>query len=442
MAAGDWYEYHENPVDDEGRTSDDSAYQVHQEDDIKEYELPPSANAANVNGYHDAASDGVELQDEYDGHIDAFSSASQAKKTQSSFMARLAAIPLVQDSLSSANKVMQQHALGRLAGRTLSTLVTKTQPYVTESRWYSHIERANALGNKSLDLVEEHFPMIVNTTGKDLKHAPNLMADGIRGRIGMAIGRFRAPADAASVDMSRRMALVMDNVEAVLDQYFPADQEGQKQPVEDELIDPQDGQRLDDGEGEEGPSQLLRMYRIANSLSIRIARRIATQVDRKDPAALRTWLFTQTSQLVSHLDTYKSQLPEPIQAHVLQPLIQVAQKEYEILRKEMDRTDITHVERARNMLAMSQDMVIMPLLQNSVEGMRSQVVFYRTMAQQNRAQVMNELSAKVPFLANIAPMSAFASHHYSKKSENGVEITGAPLTEEKNSMAPGAAEAC
>ncbi|KAI9271553.1 hypothetical protein BDA99DRAFT_500368 [Phascolomyces articulosus] len=344
----------------------------------------------------------------------------------------------------------------------------------------------------SLDLVEQRFPMLVHATGQDLKQAPNVMANDIKGRIGTAIHRFRAPADAASNDMSRRMSLVIDNVEAVLDQYFPQEEgtpndkkkKQQEQDMEDELIDPQDGQRLHvDDEGEEiqkedpySHSQLLRMYRIANSLSIRIAKRIAVQLDttkgeggkkensedgkieQEQQAAammrLGGWLFSQTQQLVDHLDSYKSQLPEPVQAHVVQPMIDIAQKEYDILRQELDRKDISRVERARNMLAMSQDMVLMPLLQRSVESMRSHVVSYRSMAQQNRAQVMNELSTKVPFLANIAPMSAFASHHFSmnKKSDqsegkklNGVHISPNP---EDNMMNPSstttavAAEAC
>ncbi|KAI9496645.1 hypothetical protein BDB00DRAFT_926537 [Zychaea mexicana] len=513
MVAGDWYEYHENSVDDEGRTSDDSPYQVHhQEDDIKEYELPPSATATtptantdgtnattgtaingaaasptSINGFHDANSDG------YDGHIDVFSSSesktADRQCSSSSFFARLTSIPLVQDGISSANKVVQQHALGRFAGRTLSTLVAKTQTYIPtdeQSRLYGHLERANALGNMSLDLVESQFPLMMHATSNDLRHAPNLMAGEIRGRIGTAINRFRAPADAATNDVSRRMAQVMDNVEAVLDQYFPTDEEGEKlqqrqqqqqQMQEDELIDPQDGQRLDDGEGGteqdiHSYNQLLRMYRIANSLSIRIARRIAIQLDKsksvskdsngtenvelsqqqqQEQAAaimkLRGWLLTQTQQLVEHLDIYKSQLPEPVQAHVVQPFIQIAQKEYEILRQEIDRTDISHIQRARNMLVLSQDMVIMPLLQQSVESMRSHVVSYRTMAQQNRAQVMNELSVKVPFLASIAPMSAFASHHFSSKkpteTEGKKKLNGVhPPDEDMMKTPAAAAEAC
>ncbi|KAI7858509.1 hypothetical protein BDC45DRAFT_531697 [Circinella umbellata] len=497
MVASDWYEYHENTVDDDERTSDDnSAYQIHQEDDIKEYELPPSANTITNNNLI-YTTDTVATIPSEDSSNDTNTTSTQTK-FNGSFLARLAAIPLVQDSISNANTIVQQHALGRFAGRTLSTLYSATQTYIPKSvaeqnsRLYTHLEQANALGNKSLDLFEEHFPMLIHATGHDLKHTPHLIKSDICGRIGTAIDRFRAPADIASNDMSRRMSLVIDNVEAVLDEYFPQEpnettndkKKNEQEGIEDDLIDPQDGQRLDldDEEQQENnlysKSQLIRMYRIANSLSIRIAKRIAIQLNHTNKSTeerggeekeeeqnaaamikLREWLFTQTQQMVKHLDTYKSQLPEPVQAHIIHPVIHIVQKEYEILRQELDRKDISHVTRARNMLTLSQNRVVMPLLQQSVESMRNHVVSYRSMAQQNRAQVINELSAKVPFLANIAPMSTFASHHFymnmmnkttgqqeEKKKMNGVHPPSSSkndIIENGTSITPAfAAEAC
>lgn len=401
-----------------------NGYQIHQEDEIKEYELPPAAAAAAtttttrsngvVNGYpHDS--------NEYQDMLPTSSTSDHAMPSQrtSSFFSRLTSIPIVQDSLSGAQKTMEQHALGRLAGRTLSALYQRTAPYVNyESRWSTQLQFANDLGHRSLDLLEQQCPLIVNGSSQDLAQAPHLVADEIRCRISSTVRKIRAP---------ESIGLVMDNLEAVLDQYFPAEEGDQD---EEDLIDPKDGKRLrEDDENDTTPTyyQLLRMYRIANSLSGRIARRITLNLNKRnksnatgeeeEEARLSQWLVDQMQMLLEHLEAYKTQLPESLQSLVVQPLIQLAHQEYAILQQELEKPGLTPVERARNVLAVSQDTVIMPLLQRSVQSMHSQVIFYRSLAQENRAHVMNELSSKLPILASLAPMSALASHYKSTQKE-------------------------
>ncbi|KAI7877412.1 hypothetical protein K492DRAFT_197732 [Lichtheimia hyalospora FSU 10163] len=426
MAAGDWFEYSDDDI--QARSSMDSVngYQIHQEDEIKEYELPPAAaTATRSNG----VVNGCQYDNsEYDGHMqDMLSSSSHdhpvPTQRSSSFFSRLTSIPIVQDSLSGAQKTMEQHALGRLAGRTLSALYNSTVPYVNhQSRWSTQLQFANDMGHRSLDLLEQQCPLIVNGSSKDLAQAPHLVADEIRCRISSTVRKIRAPAS---------IGLVMDNLEAVLDQYFPADESDND---EEDLIDPKDGKPLREVDEEEDTTptyyQLLRVYRIANSLSGRIARRITLNLHKRnknkdenstggeeEEARMSQWLVDQMQMLLEHLEAYKSQLPEPVQSLVVQPLIQLAHQEYAILQQELEKPGLTPVERARNVLAVSQDTVIMPLLQRSVQSMHSQVIFYRSLAQENRAHVMNELSSKLPILASLAPMSALASHYKSTQKE-------------------------
>lgn len=425
--------------DIQARSSMDSVngYQIHQEDDIKEYELPPAAAATTtarsngvVNGYHHE-NNGDYMQDMLSSTTSSSSSSSisdhpfSSQQRSGSFFSRLTSIPIVQDSLSGAQKTMEQHALGRLAGRTLCALYNRTAPYVNyESRWSTQLQFANDIGHRSLDLLEQQCPLIVNGSSKDLAQAPHLMADEIRCRISSTVRKIRAPAS---------VGLVMDNLEAVLDQYFPAD-EGDDNSEEEDLIDPKDGKRLREGDDDDDTTptyyQLLRMYRIANSLSGRIARRITLNLKNKkkhrkggdeeeeeEEARMSQWLVHQMQMLLEHLEAYKTQLPEPLQSLVVQPLIQLAHQEYDILQQELEKPGLTPVERARNVLAVSQNTVIMPLLQRSVQSMHNQVIFYRSLAQENRAHVMNELSSKLPILASLAPMSALASHYKNTQKE-------------------------
>lgn len=419
-----------------------NGYQIHQEDEIKEYELPPAAAATTtttarsngvVNGYPHHENNGEYMQDMLSSSSSTTSASSSisgdhpiaSQQRSSSFFSRLTSIPIVQDSLSGAQKTMEQHALGRLAGRTLCALYNRTAPYVNyESRWSTQLQFANDIGHRSLDLLEQQCPLIVNGSSKDLAQAPHLMADEIRCRISSTVRKIRAPAS---------VGLVMDNLEAVLDQYFPAE-EGDDDNEEEDLIDPKDGKRLsEDDDDNTTPTyyQLLRMYRIANSLSGRIARRITLNLNNKkkvrkgdddeeeeeEEARMSQWLVHQMQMLLEHLEAYKTQLPEPLQSLVVQPLIQLAHQEYDILQQELEKPGLTPVERARNVLAVSQDTVIMPLLQRSVQSMHNQVIFYRSLAQENRAHVMNELSSKLPILASLAPMSALASHYKSTQKE-------------------------
>lgn len=415
-----------------------NGYQIHQEDEIKEYELPPAAAATTarsngvVNGYPHHENNGEYMQDMLSSTTSSSSSSISdhpipSQQRSSSFFSRLTSIPIVQDSLSGAQKTMEQHALGRLAGRTLCALYNRTAPYVNyESRWSTQLQFANDIGHRSLDLLEQQCPLIVNGSSKDLAQAPHLMADEIRCRISSTVRKIRAPAS---------VGLVMDNLEAVLDQYFPADEsdDDDNNNEEEELIDPKDGKRLsEDGDDNDDTTptyyQLLRMYRIANSLSGRIARRITLNLKNKkkhrnageeeeEEARMSQWLVHQMQMLLEHLEAYKTQLPEPLQSLVVQPLIQLAHQEYDILQQELEKPGLTPVERARNVLAVSQNTVIMPLLQRSVQSMHNQVIFYRSLAQENRAHVMNELSSKLPILASLAPMSALASHYKNTQKE-------------------------
>ncbi|KAI9317378.1 hypothetical protein BX666DRAFT_1936695 [Dichotomocladium elegans] len=324
-----------------------------------------------------------------------------------SFVTRLSSIPIIQDGMQNAQKTLEGHMLGRLAGRTLWSLFERARPYVEQeqAKWQTQIEMANAFGHRSLDAVEQRFPLIINGSRQDLKMAPKIVADEIRAMLSQTVRQLRTP---------ESIGLAMDNLEAMLDQYFPGDEVDEGSDV---LIDPKDGARIsvsDDSDESRDASyyHIHRMYRIANSLSSRIARKIVHQLQADTDISVSDWLAGHSQQVIDQLEHFNSQLPEPIQHHVVMPLIRLAQREMEIIRLEVEKPGLSPVERAKNILAVSQNHVVMPLLQRSVQSMRNQVIYYKSLAQENKAHVMNELSAKVPVLGHVAPISAFASQYY------------------------------
>jgi len=116
------------------------------------------------------------------------------------FVSRVTSFPIVQESVSTVHAIANKTSLGRFAlltaNSTLSTVskYTNKQPTYVQSYYESyiqpHVEKADALGCRSLDLIQNKFPVVNQPTSEIVRAvtAPSYqIVDGVKVRIDASI---------------------------------------------------------------------------------------------------------------------------------------------------------------------------------------------------------------------------------------------------------------
>lgn len=318
------------------------------------------------------------------------------KKTekQKRFVERVTSFPLVQESVSTMHAYANRSSIGRFAldkaNSTLATVSQYTQPPKYVQTYYEqyvqpHLERADALGCRSLDLIQEKFPAV--------NHSSREILRDIHGRY------ITEPAQEAN----KRLASVVDNMEAILERYLPTDDDDDEKKKK----------------RSEETNQAVRAYKLLNDATLRLSQRVSEQTGKlTDPSALvqaasnnlqalqvtlvqyseavknpsiaaqrvtqqlqvttteRLQLLTQqvSAQVYGIIDYLKAQqhtyYPEWLRARVTS-LTDIASKQYELVRTQYNRTDISSYEKAKQVVQRLQDQVL-PVLQT----IQSQIQYY------------------------------------------------------------------
>jgi hypothetical protein len=364
----------------------------------------------------------------------------QQQQTKTRFVSRVTSIPLVSDSVSTVSNLANKTYLGRFAintaNSTLSTVgkYTSQQPAYVQTYYENyvqpHLERADQLGCKSLDLLETRFPVVKEPTSKlvDVVRQPSYQViDGVKVRLDNTITTVKLPATYAN----KRLVNVVNGVEALVDKYLP--------PTSSE----QQSSRQVNGNDEQ-VNQVYRAYGVLNQATVRLTQKVTDQVKstastlpkstnelaHSQYAKISALLQTTTDNLKSvqatltqsitvyaeatskklpprvqekitqlHLSTTErlqgltnqvsvqlnqvitfvksqSQPPEWLKARILS-LVDIANHQFELVRAEYARTDIASVEKAKNVAHGLQNQVL-PILQN----IQSQLTHYSQLARE------------------------------------------------------------
>ncbi|OBZ72734.1 hypothetical protein A0J61_11877, partial [Choanephora cucurbitarum] len=189
----------------------------------------------------------------------------QEKKTPSTFVSRVTSIPLVQDGVTTVQAIATKTSLGRFAlstaNSTLST-VSRYQPSYVQTYYQSyilpHVEKADELGCRSLDMIQTRFPVVNQPTSELVKTVTSpsyQIVDGVKVTLDHSI---KQPATQVAHEANRRLGNMMDNVEAVLDHYLPKAQENKR-----------DVQEF---------NQAVRAYYLLNDATLRLSQAVSEQV--------------------------------------------------------------------------------------------------------------------------------------------------------------------
>ncbi|KAI8990245.1 hypothetical protein BDB01DRAFT_780601 [Pilobolus umbonatus] len=349
------------------------------------------------------------------------------------FVSRVSSLPIIQDGFFTVHALANRTSLGRLAlstaNSTLSTVTkyTSNQPKYVQDYYENYIQpqiaRADALGCRSLDLIENKFP-VVNQPTSDIVKAVTTpsyeMVNGVKVKIDSSI---KQPANTVAKEANKRFGNVVDNVEAVIDRYLPTAEKKSRSAAD--------------------VNQAVRAYYVLNDATLRLTQCVSEQVkmsaaqiprSRDDISrmtetsaliqkaanniqvlqdsvrqsvllyaqsaqqhlppnvsqklqelhattnerlqGLTQQVSTQLQQVLGFLKTQSSETPEWLKNRI-SSLTDIANKQIELVRAQYSREDLAPIEKAKNVAHALQSQVL-PV----VEMVQSQLNYYTEIARQ------------------------------------------------------------
>ncbi|KAI9276117.1 hypothetical protein BY458DRAFT_473001 [Sporodiniella umbellata] len=365
----------------------------------------------------------------------------QPTAQQTRFISRVSSIPVVHDSLSTVHAMANKSTLGRFALSTASSTLNTMSKYTTsqpdyvqtyyESYIQPHIEKADAFGCRSLDLIETKFPAVTQPTEEIIKSvtAPSYhMVDGVKVRFD---SNLKQPASQVAKEANKRFGSVVDNVEAVLNRYLPPTAEKQEREINEEtnqavrayavlndatfrlsqLI--QEQVKTTASQIPRSPSDLARIAETSEliqrtTLNIQsLQESLALYTQQKLPPAVSERIQTlhdstqerlqnltqqvssQIQQVIGYLKAQSNETPEWLK-HRVSSLVDIANKQAEMVRKEYAREDVSSIDKARNVAQGFQSQVV-PVFQ----VIQSQLNHYAELA---RERASHDLKAPFEYL--------------------------------------------
>ncbi|KAI7891165.1 uncharacterized protein EV154DRAFT_508864 [Mucor mucedo] len=342
----------------------------------------------------------------------------QDNKSGNKFVSRVTSIPIVQDGVSTVQAIANKTSLGRFALLTANSTYftvskyTNSQPKYVQSYYESyiqpHVEKADALGCRSLDLIQNKFPVVNQSTSEIVRAVTTpsyQIVDGVKVKIDSSITQ---PANQVAKEANKRFGSVVDNVEAVIQRYLPAEEKTSS-----------DAREI---------NQAVRAYYVLNDATLRLSQRVTEQVktsaaqiprtrgdiaritetsalvqkttaniqllqetvvqsitlyaqqahQRLPPAVteriqtlhastnerlqgLTQQVSTQLLQVIDFVKVQSGETPEWLKTRV-SSLVEIANKQVELVRVQYAREDITSLDKAKNVAQALQSQVL-PVLQ-------------------------------------------------------------------------------
>ncbi|CAO3673733.1 unnamed protein product [Umbelopsis ramanniana] len=255
-----------------------------------------------------------------------------------SFFQRVTEFPMIRDSITGVQQVANKYP----TTRKLAGYVDHGRQSIESigGRYYEQfqgqlgppVSKLNALGNGILDKIETNVPLISQPTDH-------------------VVSQITAPAQAAYTRLNGYLVKPTDYFEVLVDTYLP-----QGKPTENGT------------EKDHNTAPAVRIYNIGNTIPGRVGYRISTTYDniKKTPARAtqktqEVLLFLGDKAWNSAL-TVKSVLPPAVQTHVVDPVLESAQKEYNIIYGEYKNPQGDILQKTRNVVIQSQDQIVRPLL--------------------------------------------------------------------------------
>jgi len=254
-----------------------------------------------------------------------------------SFIQRLTALPVVRDSITGVQQMANKYP----STRTIAGYVDQGRQSIESlgDRYYQQyhhhlappVSKLNALGNGILDKIETNVPLIAQPTDR-------------------VVSQITAPAQAAYTRLNGYLGKPVDYFQVLVETYLP-------QPNEN---------GTDKRQQEATPA--VRGYHIVGSLPSRVGRRVSITYDQIKQTPARATQKTQDTLLFLGDKVWQSALavrsvlPPGLQTHIVDPVLESAQTEYNIIYSEYKNPEGDVLSKTRNVVIQSQDKIVRPVL--------------------------------------------------------------------------------
>ncbi|KAJ8658496.1 hypothetical protein O0I10_005849 [Lichtheimia ornata] len=312
----------------------------------------------------------------------------------SGFITRVTSYPIVVDGVSTVKAYAERspaatYALSK-ASATLNSVNSYRPRYVQsyyETYIQPHVERADELGCKSLDLIQNRFPVVTQPTANVVDAVyPNRLISSIR-------STSTAPVNV----VHRRITTVLDSLEDTLDKYLP--------PPSSTAGD----EKTRNGEKAK-TTEVARVYGLVNAFSTRVRVKLAEQaplqsavarlqfvqetlrhsitvysqaIQQRLPEAVTArfhQLHTVLTAELSHLAA-KLELPPTIKER-LRTLANSASEQYEFVKVQYARRDLSSYDKVKSITNHLQNQLL-PLLKNIESQIKQYTELVRDKAKQD-----------------------------------------------------------
>ncbi|KAI8346197.1 hypothetical protein BD560DRAFT_359129 [Blakeslea trispora] len=326
---------------------------------------------------HDVLSREVEVPDTFVVEAD------QANKEipHFSFFDRVLSIPLIRDSSSMVHHYANQNSISRFAltkaETTLKMAASMASPYA--EKYKPHLLKADQLGCQSLDLVQTRFPVVTQP--------PQKVYEDVKNQITYA----------ASIPVTRTTSSLQQLINKYLPPVDEKERKAQEQKdlinqVKDRLSHRLQHSRADLTRLAETNQLLHETFQSIQKANTHLHDFVVSIKDYKTTTQTKAnqRIHELTTDLIYRLDAaaayvkdrqVMTNLPHPVQT-VIDPLVTFASNEYAIVRTEVLKSDVAPLQKATNILHMTQGYVL-PLIQKSIHDVEEQVRQYSLYATNN-----------------------------------------------------------
>lgn len=134
------------------------------------------------------------------------------------------------------------------------------------------VQKADALGCRSLDIIQEKVPLINQSTDQIYQNVVTKptyqIIDGVKVRLDSTLSTVTLPAHIVIQETNKRLGLVANNLEGAVDKYLPADKNDENKENNVPPANSNDG------------NQVIRVYSVINEASRRIQLKVSQQVTK------------------------------------------------------------------------------------------------------------------------------------------------------------------
>lgn len=364
------------------------------------------------------------------------------------FIARVSSIPLIQDSVSTLHSYAKDNKYSRYAldtaGSAVETVNKYTEPYQT--RLQPHISKVDQIANKSLDILENTFPIVTKPTSEivtQVKKPYTSIQSTIDTHVTVPV---KTVTSNIATTVNTHATPLVDGFETIVNRILPADagtesnttgQNNQATRVVDitrtaslrvsrrvsigaaPIVQSAQGLR----KAAENNTALVRSKESIHALNHRLnilvealrqhAKELQENV-QKVPGeasqrvhALSGSVLAEIESLSHFLKEHSPKLPESVQTR-LEPLVGFVNDRYETVKEEMAKSDVSTVQKARNILHVTTEQTL-PILQEAAEDVKKTLLQYQNSFQSKAHEVnhsVNDIATRTYETARVALVGA------------------------------------